>query len=261
MVSLNKTLERFKSPIKEVTLANLNQEVNNIKKEIFNLKQEIPKLRQEIEDIKPNLKIHDSSSEEEREEASKNDTENNLVSLGHSLKRLKDITIQKWYINVKLIINKSFTIELPALIDSGADLNCIQEGLIPTSYYEKTNERLSSANGSQMDIKYKLSKVHICQDNVCFKTSFVLIKNMTDKLILGLPFIYLLYPFTTTTKGLISSHLGQKVTFKFTTEPRERDLKIIQEQSISKTLNILNNKRNHLKYLKAGNKYKELKNN
>ena len=66
-----------------------------------------------------------------------------------------------------------------------------------------------------MHIKYKLHKVHICQDNICFKTSFVLVKNMTDKIILGLPFIYLLYPFTTNTKGVITKLFGQQATFKF----------------------------------------------
>ena len=109
-----------------------------------------------------------------------------------------------------------------------------------------------------MDIKYKLPRVHICQDNVCFKTSFVLIKNMTNKLILGLPFIYLLYPFTTSTKGLISKHLGQTIMFSFTTEPEERNLKIIQDQSISKTINILNNKKSHLKHLKTEITYKSI---
>jgi hypothetical protein len=48
-----------------------------------------------------------------------------------------------------------------------------------------------------MQITFEISKAHVCQDNVCFKTSFVLVKNMTDKVILSLPFITLLYPFTT----------------------------------------------------------------
>ena len=29
-----------------------------------------------------------------------------------------------------------------ALVDSGADMNCIQEGIIPTLYYEKIDEQL-----------------------------------------------------------------------------------------------------------------------
>lgn len=258
--SLNKTLERFKNPVKEITLIDLNQEVNTLKKEISNLKQEIPKLKEEIDQIKNNsqLLVHDSSGEEE-EELKESDEESKIIKQqGLSLKMLKDITIQKWYTNIKLVINKSFTIETSALIDTGADLNCIQEGLIPTTFYEKTNERLSSANGSQMNIKYKLPNVHICQDNICFKTSFVLITNMTDKIILGLPFIYLLYPFTTSTKGLVSKHLGQIVTFNFILEPEEKDLKTIQEQSVTKTLSILNNKKNHLRHLKNEIKYKRI---
>ena len=255
--SLNKTLERFKKPVKEITLMDLNQEVNTLKKEISCLKQEIPKIREEIKQIKTNseLLIHDSSDEEIPEN---NEETEILKQQGLSLKMLKDITIQKWYINIKLIINKTFTIETSALVDTGADLNCIQEGLVPTTFYEKTNEILSSANGSQMNIKYKLPKVHICQDNICFKTSFVLITNMTDKVILGLPFIYLLYPFTTSTKGLVSKHLGQTVTFNFVLEPEEKDLKTIQDQSVTKTLTILNNKKNHLKHLKNEIRYKRI---
>ena len=109
-----------------------------------------------------------------------------------------------------------------------------------------------------MNIKYKLPKVHICQDNICFKTSFVLITNMTDKVILGLPFIYLLYPFTTSTKGLVSKHLGHTVTFNFILELEEKYLKTIQDQSVTKTLTILNNKKNHLKHLKNEMRYKRI---
>ena len=119
-------------------------------------------------------------------------------------------------------------------------------------------ERLSLANGSQMNIKYKLLKVHICQYGVCFMTFFVLIRNMTDRIILELPFIYLLYSFTTTTKGLISQHLDQNVTFHFLTEPKEIYLKMIKDQLISKSLNLLQSKNNHLKFLKNELKYKKI---
>jgi hypothetical protein len=104
-------------------------------------------------------------------------------------------------------------------------INCIQEGMIPTKCYSKTAEHLSSANGSQMQIDYKLSKAHVCQDNVCFKTSFVLIKNMPDsKVILGNPFLCLLCPFTTDHKGITTEVLGQKVKFKFFQKPMLKTL-------------------------------------
>ena len=80
------------------------------------------------------------------------------------------------------------------LIDFGVDMNYIQEGLIPSKYFEKSIEMLISANGTQMKIKYELNNAHVCHDNVCFKIPSVLVKNMTDKVILGLPFINTLYP-------------------------------------------------------------------
>ena len=82
-----------------------------------------------------------------------------------------------------------------ALIDSEVDMNYIQEWLIPTQYYEKTGQELFAANKGKLDIKYKLQNVHICQNNYCFRTQFVLVQNMTEPLILGTPFITLLYPF------------------------------------------------------------------
>jgi hypothetical protein len=43
---------------------------------------------------------------------------------------------------------------------------------------------------------------HARGNKVCFKTSFVLVKNRNDKIILGLSFIYLLCPFTTDEDGI-----------------------------------------------------------
>ena len=37
---------------------------------------------------------------------------------------------------------------LTTLVDSGADTNNIQEGLVPIKYYEKSFQKLSAANGS-----------------------------------------------------------------------------------------------------------------
>lgn len=58
---------------------------------------------------------------------------------------------------------KEETYNFIALIDSWANLNCIQDGIIPTKYYEKTKESLSGGNGSRLIVSYKLSKVKICK--------------------------------------------------------------------------------------------------
>ena len=79
------------------------------------------------------------------------------------------VIFQKRDTEFALIINKeSSLIE----IDSRADINGIQEGLIPVKYYEKSSERLTHANGEKLIINYKIPNVHICNDIICFETVF-----------------------------------------------------------------------------------------
>ena len=100
-----------------------------------------------------------------------------------------------------------------ALIDLGADMNSIQEGLIPLKYYEKSFERLTQANGKKLIINYKIPNVHICNDGICFEIVFVLIKSLPSKIILGNPFMALLYPFLTTYERIKTNVLGKRHTF------------------------------------------------
>ena len=60
------------------------------------------------------------------------------------------IIFHKWYTEITLVIHKEFSLTVVALVDSGADMNCIQEGLIPSKYYESTTERLTQANGDRL---------------------------------------------------------------------------------------------------------------
>ena len=125
------------------------------------------------------------------------------------------------------------------MIDSGVDMNCIQEGLIPSKYFEKSTERLVSANGSQMKIKYELNNAHVCHGNVCFKIPFVFVKNMTDKVILGLPFINALYPFLVEHDGITTETFGQKVKFKFASKFEINVDALTQIDAKTKHLNFL----------------------
>ena len=53
-----------------------------------------------------------------------------------------------------------------------------------------------------MKIKYELNNAYVCHDNVRFKIPSILVKNMTDKVILGLPFINALYSFLVEHDGI-----------------------------------------------------------
>ena len=119
----------------------------------------------------------------------------------------------KWFTKVKIVVSHDYHFTVIAMIDSSADMNCIQEGLIPSKYFKNSIEKLVYANGTQMKIKYELNNAHVCHGNVCFKIPSVLVKNMTDKVILGLPFINALYPFLVEHDGITTNPFGQKVKF------------------------------------------------
>ena len=52
----------------------------------------------------------------------------------------------KWFTKVKIVVFPDY--HFVVMIDSGVDMNCIQEEPIPSKYFEKSTERLVSANGS-----------------------------------------------------------------------------------------------------------------
>ena len=53
---------------------------------------------------------------------------------------------QKWHIKIKLFVKPDFSQELIALVDSGVDINCIQEGLILINYFEQTLQTAVGVN-------------------------------------------------------------------------------------------------------------------
>ena len=115
-------------------------------------------------------------------------------------------------------------------------MNCIQERLMPLKYYEKSSERLIQANGENLIINYKIPNVYICNDGVCFETIFVLIKDLSSKIILGNPFIALLYPFITIAEGIKTNMLGKEILFKFILPPIPKEIYSLDNISIKKEI-------------------------
>jgi len=107
---------------------------------------------------------------------------------------INKIKIQKFYINIRIIIN-DFVLDTMALFDTRADSNCILEGLVPTKFFEKISEKLSTTNGSKLKINYKLSSTIIENQGLRIETNLLLVKNLKNEVILGTPFIRYLFPF------------------------------------------------------------------
>ena len=62
---------------------------------------------------------------------------------------------------------------------------------------------------------------------------------MTDKVILGNPFMCLLYPFATNNEGITTHPCGHPVRFKFLRSPEPWEISNLQDVSVSKNLNPL----------------------
>ena len=74
---------------------------------------------------------------------------------------------QRWYKKITLKINPDYQASFIALIDSEADLNCIQEDLIPTVDFVKTSQRLSTASNDPLKVQYKIPQGHISKKGIC----------------------------------------------------------------------------------------------
>ncbi|KAL4599159.1 hypothetical protein ACB092_11G107500 [Castanea dentata] len=198
-ISFEEILKRFnKNKSKEVIVNDLQHEIKTVKQEIIQLKNDVKTIKHDNDHLKQELLIlkidktmdkHQSDDDEQKDgdesdqqaSPSGNVSDRTLINLIDNQLSLVKHMLPKWYTKVIIVVAHDYAFDVVAMIDSGVDVNCIQEGLIPSKYFEKSTKRLVLANGTKMKIKYELNNAHVCHDSVCFKIPSVLVKNMTDK--------------------------------------------------------------------------------
>ena len=89
-------------------------------------------------------------------------SDDNNDKINAYLNTISKVIFYKWEVFLTIVIKNKFIFDIVALIDSDATLNCLQEGLIPIKFYEKTKQTLFGANGKRLAISYKFSNAHIC---------------------------------------------------------------------------------------------------
>lgn len=246
-------IKRKRSP---PSISELKGQINQIKFEIKYLKERVNTLS-----IKNTYWEEDSTSSEEDKEEEIFPLKDEEIPIKVNQIAFKDfiwvnnidqIISQKWFPKVPLIVNKKFTIEVEVLLDSGADVNCIGEGIIPSKYYSKTTQFVSTANQQPLIINYKLCNVAICNSGVCLNTSFIFVKNISSPFILGTPFFHMLFPIKRINeKGILTKIKGRDLFFPFTTVPTVKSICVLQK--------IVNNKENFVNSLKEEIKFKTIK--
>ncbi|XLR23684.1 hypothetical protein S83_051584, partial [Arachis hypogaea] len=181
-------------------------EINILKKEIHLIKQQQQQHQNCLSHIlhensdntkeKPqndqNLQNQISQNEEEDQilQLSKDDPEDEIAEI---LWLVSQLTVMKFYINIRIVI-QDFVLDTVALFDTGADKNCILEGLIPTKYFEKMGERLNTATSERLQIKYRLLEVVIKNGLLRINTPFLLVQDLRNQVILRTPFIRAIFP-------------------------------------------------------------------
>ena len=101
-----------------------------------------------------------------------------------------------------------------------------------------------SANTQPLQIDYKFSNV-----NICFKTCLLLVKDMNKEIILGTPFLALLYPFRIDEKWLKK---GQDITFL-----KMKEWNILENNEV----NLIKKEKQHIKFLSKEIRYKRIEEN
>jgi hypothetical protein len=117
------------------------------------------------------------------------------------------------------------------------------------------------ASGTRLNIEYKILNAHICNDGVCFKTTFILVKNIVSKIILGNLFLALLNPLIKTEEGISTEIMGKKILFKFILPPMTKNINMFKNIFIFREINIISkqirNRKNHVVQLPYESNFNE----
>jgi len=141
--SFNQIFENYPipNPFQPITTKQLQTEINELKGQVRLLKTEVLYLK--TKDLEIDAKIamieslkYNPPPPPELHSPTISDTE---IPQTKFLQTISHITFQKWYSIVNVVV-EDFSIKLIALIDSGADRNCIKDGIVPRKYCERTNE-------------------------------------------------------------------------------------------------------------------------
>ena len=153
-ISFEETLERFnKNKSKDLTINGLQHEITIVKREIIELKNEFKSIKTDNNNLKQeflllkidkNLDKHQSDNEQDEHKDGNISSQQALLSdkgianvfTNSQLNLVNKMLPPKWFTKVKIVVSHDYNFNVIAMIDSGVDMNCIQEGLIPSKYFE-----------------------------------------------------------------------------------------------------------------------------
>ncbi|CAB4303202.1 unnamed protein product [Prunus armeniaca] len=128
---------------KEPTLNDLQCEVHDVKEELRELKNRVRILElyrsfseKDTEEKSEQLEFENLMEEfqEKIEPVRKESLQEEQVNTMKFINSIDRVIAQKWYTMITVVIDRTYTFIVEGLIDTGADLNCINEGVVPTRF-------------------------------------------------------------------------------------------------------------------------------
>ncbi|GAV90029.1 LOW QUALITY PROTEIN: hypothetical protein CFOL_v3_33438, partial [Cephalotus follicularis] len=245
--TLQKIFQKFNNPLPQsLTLQDLQKEIKDTKQELKKFKPKTKKQIIHLEQILLQKHSSPSSPDKEIETIDHIDPQIQGETSTKFINLLERITYKKWHINITIVIQYSFKLQTTVIIDSGTQMNCIQEGLILKKFFEKTKQKLSTANGENLDVKFKIPEVHICNDVICIKQTFILIKDLDIGIILYQKFLEIIKP-KKKNEGIITKLFQRKILFSFNEKPMTKEINLLKTLSLFKehSINLIKTKENH----------------
>ena len=139
---------------------------------------------------------------------------------------LTQIISKKYIIKITLIFSYDFKIDIIALFDTGANLNCIKEGIVLKWFLQNTSKKLCATNNTKLTIEYK-NQESIFNNRIYLKNLFIVTNDINHSIILGTPFIDMITPYKIIHENIISKINGSKLIFPFLKKPKTRNLNLI----------------------------------
>ena len=144
-ISFEETFERFnKKKSKDLTVNDLQHEITDVKQEIIELKNEFKNIKNDNNNLKQellllkidkNLDKHQSDNEQNEHKDGDEFSQQALLSdkgianvfNDSQFNLVNKVLPPKWFTKVKIVVSHDYHFNVVAMIDSGADMNCIQE--------------------------------------------------------------------------------------------------------------------------------------
>ncbi|KAL6340474.1 hypothetical protein AAG906_006138 [Vitis piasezkii] len=145
-----------------------------------------------------------------------------LITLGNQVNRVEEIIETQDHLKKPFVKNDNKPLFKPFELSKKFQENPqIDQAFIDRISQKKTRQALFGANGKKLIIKYKLSNAHICNQGICIKQTFILVKDLKEKVLLGVPFLSSIFPMWVDDQGIRTKLLDKEILFEFANPPEK----------------------------------------